>query len=159
MGKEHFPDLLREIPELGQRLVAIMSDRVRFITNVQQEHEKMTALAADRGRAEQQIRALAKFPDENPNPVLRVAKNGTVLYTNKAGTPLLKNSMGHAGGVIPDSWRSVIIKVSTTGSSREIDVNYGDILYTLSFVPVLEARYVNIYGTDIDLTEILYQSQ
>ena len=109
------------------------------------QSEKMAAV----GRAEEQIRSLAKFPDENPNPILRVAKNGTVLYANKAGTPLLKNSTGHAGGVIPDSWRSVINEVSTSGSSREIEVTYGDILYILSFVPVVEAGYVNIYGTDI----------
>ena len=104
---------------------------------------------AEHRRAEQEIRALARFPDENPSPILRVARNGTVLYANKGSVPLLRNSKGHAAKVVPDSWRSVIVEVSTSGSSKAIDVTCGELVYDLNFVPVVEAEYVNIYGTDI----------
>ena len=30
----------------------------------------------------EKIRSLARFPDENPNPVLRVRYDGEVLYAN-----------------------------------------------------------------------------
>ena len=44
LGKTHFPEMLHRSPELGQRLVAIMSDRVRDSTRAQQQREKMMAL-------------------------------------------------------------------------------------------------------------------
>ena len=36
----------------------------------------------ERKQAEQEIISLAKFPSENPNPVLRLSRDGTVLYAN-----------------------------------------------------------------------------
>jgi len=45
---------------------------------------------ADRHRAEEEIARLARFPSENPNPVLRISGDGTVLYSNRAGAPLLE---------------------------------------------------------------------
>ena len=37
----------------------------------------------ERKRAEEEIQALAKFPSESPNPVLRIADNATILYGRK----------------------------------------------------------------------------
>ncbi|MEM1181643.1 MAG: ATP-binding protein [Acidobacteriota bacterium] len=42
--REHFSEMLYEIPELGYRLVALMSDRVREGTRFEQRREKMMAL-------------------------------------------------------------------------------------------------------------------
>ena len=40
--------------------------------------------------AEKQIRALARFPNENPNPVLRLLNDGTLIYANEAALILLE---------------------------------------------------------------------
>ena len=40
-------------------------------------------------RMEDELRSLALFPDENPGPVMRVSKDGTILYGNKAAAPIL----------------------------------------------------------------------
>jgi signal transduction histidine kinase len=42
--KEHFPAMLQAIPELGQRMVSLMADRVREGTKLLQQREKMSAL-------------------------------------------------------------------------------------------------------------------
>lgn len=42
--RDHFPEMLRVIPELGQRMVSLMADRVREATKLTQQREKMTAL-------------------------------------------------------------------------------------------------------------------
>lgn len=44
IAKDDFPDMLREIPELGYRLVALLSDRVRDSTRVADQRAKMMAL-------------------------------------------------------------------------------------------------------------------
>src|SRR5664280_3129299 len=50
------------------------------ITSVQTTIEDIT----ERKRAEQEIFSLAKFPSENPAPVLRLSRDGIVLYANPA---------------------------------------------------------------------------
>jgi signal transduction histidine kinase len=42
--REHFPAMLQAIPELGQRMVSLMADRVREATKLLQQREKMSAL-------------------------------------------------------------------------------------------------------------------
>jgi signal transduction histidine kinase len=42
--REQFPAMLQAIPELGQRMVSLMADRVREATKLVQQREKMSAL-------------------------------------------------------------------------------------------------------------------
>ncbi len=41
---EHFPEMIKRLPELAQRLVGIMADRIRETTRTDQQREKLTAL-------------------------------------------------------------------------------------------------------------------
>ena len=42
----------------------------------------------DRKRAEEELRSVAQFPDENPCPVLHIDRAGTVLYANRSSAAL-----------------------------------------------------------------------
>lgn len=44
LHKRHFADMLHRIPVLGQRLVALMSDRIRETTRLETQQEKLMAL-------------------------------------------------------------------------------------------------------------------
>ena len=44
LHKSLFPEMLQRMPELGQRLVALMSDRIRETTRTEQQRDKLTAL-------------------------------------------------------------------------------------------------------------------
>ncbi len=44
LHRDHFPEMLRRIPEIGQRLVAIMADRIRETTKIETQREKLMAL-------------------------------------------------------------------------------------------------------------------
>ena len=44
LHKSVFPEMLRRVPELGPRLVGLMSDRIRETTRVESQREKMAAL-------------------------------------------------------------------------------------------------------------------
>jgi signal transduction histidine kinase len=44
LHKNLFPEMLQRMPQLGQRLVAIMSDRIRETTKIETQREKMMAL-------------------------------------------------------------------------------------------------------------------
>jgi hypothetical protein len=47
----------------------------------------------------------------NPNPVLSVAKDGTVLYSNKAGDPLLHEWGVEVGEKLPSSIGDIVQRV------------------------------------------------
>jgi PAS domain S-box-containing protein len=49
-------------------------------------------------QAEETIRQLARFPNENPSPVIRVNSDGVIIYANEASTHLL-DSWGAKIGV------------------------------------------------------------
>jgi signal transduction histidine kinase len=44
LHSSHFPEMLRRMPDLAQRLVALMTDRVRSYTQIEQQREKLAAL-------------------------------------------------------------------------------------------------------------------
>lgn len=44
LHKNHFPEMLQRMPLLGQRLVAIMADRIRETTRVETQRDKLMAL-------------------------------------------------------------------------------------------------------------------
>ena len=53
----------------------------------------------ERELARQESEILARFPTENPNPVLRVARDGEILYANPPSEPLLHLWNAARGGV------------------------------------------------------------
>jgi signal transduction histidine kinase len=42
--RDKFPDMLRQVPQIAPRLVAVMSDRIREATRLREQHEKLKAL-------------------------------------------------------------------------------------------------------------------
>ncbi len=68
--------LIDEIDTLEQRAAAIEA--------TYRSGAPMRAKASNRYLANQELADLARFPCENPNPMLRVMPDGTVLYANDA---------------------------------------------------------------------------
>jgi len=103
----------------------------------------------ERKKAEEEIKSLAKFPSENPNPVLRVSKEGKIIYANEGSSPLLKASRCQIGQLLPDKWRNYVNDVFKSGKSKEIEVPCQDQIFLVMFAPVIESGYVCVYGRDI----------
>jgi PAS domain S-box-containing protein len=103
----------------------------------------------DRKRAEEEIRSLAKFPSENPFPILRTAIDGTILYANLASLPLLGTLKTGKDRLLPKSWRESVQQVYAAGMPRELEIASGERVFSIVLVPILDAGYVNLYGRDI----------
>jgi PAS domain S-box-containing protein len=103
----------------------------------------------DRKQAEEEIRNLAKFPEENPGPVIRVSRTGRVLYANGASKSLLAVWGTGVDGIIPESWQEIVAETLETGQKRSRDAAADGTDYTLTCVPVAEGGYANLYGVDI----------
>jgi len=116
----------------------------------------------------EEIVKLAKFPEENPNPVIRVSENGIILYANDASNIFqgrLKSATSEIGS---QHWKTDIFDVKNTGERRiskkwmknvresletgeviHVDLQYRERYFSMSYAPVPEAGYVNIYSYDI----------
>jgi len=109
--------------------------------------------AAKRRNAEQKIRELARFPSENPNPVMRIAKNGSIQYLNYPAKLLLKNLK--ASRNVLSELNQIFPEIFHTGETRNIKTNVGQLTFQFTIIPNRRYSYVNIYGLDItNLTKV-----
>ena len=116
------------------------------------EGENVLAIFRDIGarkEAEEQIASLARFTAENPNPVLRIRQDGTVLYANDKSFPVLSAWQAERHGEIPDEWQKLIENVIENGRTVNVERTVGKRVYVFTVSPVPEANYVNLYGRDI----------
>jgi signal transduction histidine kinase len=103
----------------------------------------------ERKKAEEEIAKLAKFPEENPLPILRVSAEGTVLYSNKPGLVLLDAWGCQVGQQLPAYVQRLVADTLSSGRTMEIETKCGDRVFSVSFVSIAGSNYVNVYGRDI----------
>ncbi|MFC1866133.1 PAS domain S-box protein [Chloroflexota bacterium] len=99
--------------------------------------------------ADEERAKLAKFPSENPNPVMRVAKDGTILYANKASSSLLNTWGCKKGQSLPVYWCNFALDTFHTGENKKSEVNIGDHTLSLTFAPMMDSDNIHIYALDI----------
>ncbi|MFW5866794.1 MAG: PAS domain S-box protein [Armatimonadota bacterium] len=92
---------------------------------------------------------VARFPEENPLPVLRVGEDGVVDYANDAAVELLRALDSEVDQPAPEAWRPELEQVMRSGRPRRLEVAIADRTLLFTFAPVPEHHYVNIYGIDI----------
>ena len=97
----------------------------------------------------EEIEILARFPVENPNPVLRITANGTIIYANDGSEPLLKSWDCQVGQRLPDNLRGFVSDALSSGDSENTEVVCGKRIFLVSFLPSVAAGYVYAYGNDI----------
>lgn len=113
----------------------------------------------ERKRDQEEIAILARFPSENPYPVLRILCNGTLIYANAASRPLLEFFQIEIGDVLPPQWIHTVKEVfrNNTIITQELDCN--NKTYSLTLAPVIEGHYINVYALDITVRKLAEQHQ
>ncbi len=137
----------------NEALEARVQERTVALAKANQALQAANAeLAEDiqrRKRAEEEIRSLAKFPAENPHPVLRLNRDGIILYANEVSGAVLREWRCSVGSRAPDPWPERIREALAGPSRRTFDFECGGRIYTFSIGPVPDAGYVNLYASDI----------
>jgi len=101
--------------------------------------------------SEEESRTLAKFPSENPNPVLRMSKDHSVLYSNEASTPILE-AWGYKEDrrlCLPERENKLISRALSSGKPATFDLDHSDRAFSITVAPVAESDYLNVYALDI----------
>ncbi len=116
---------------------------------LQAANERLDASNRQLRDSEAKIRNLAKFPHENPDPVLRLARDGTVVYANPAAETVLAGFEAGCGSHVPAAWDVDAEAILSGRVNRTAEIPYRDRTYLMAFVPVANPGYVNVYGRDI----------
>ncbi len=103
-------------------------------------------------RAQERILSLARFPDEDPDPVLRVTPYGTILYANKAS-----ESSGLADRKISSEELRMFTRAWESGERQEIVIIQGSKSYLVAIVPIRAEGYINLYARDVTEEKALLQ--
>jgi class 3 adenylate cyclase len=94
-------------------------------------------------------RAIVKFPDQNPNPVLRITWDGALVYANAASVGLVAGLQLTIGEDLPAGLRDQLLDSARAADRTSVEVAAGGRSYSLLAVDLPEFGFVNVYGTDI----------
>jgi len=145
--------LRNEIGDLGRsfdQMADVLGEKENQLRSYSADLERrvMERTAALK-ESEDNYRSLSLFPSENPNPVLRLDREGTILYANEASQTLLTEWSRTRGQLAPDSWRAMAGDALVAGEVTTVEIPCGGRIYSFFIAPVPQSGYVNLYGRDI----------
>ncbi len=115
---------------------------------VDELQHRVAELEKQLAEANQRADWFARFPNENPNPVVRVSGEGIVIYHNAAAanTPSWACALGHpmTAPILP-----LLKEAMQLGKPIERDLPLDGKTYWISVVPITGEGYANIYGRDV----------
>ena len=104
-------------------------------------HEGGQRLSAD------QLAEINRFPDDNPNPVMRVDADGHLIYANPASRGVLEAMGGKLGEPLP---LDVLGRIEAAGRARDFLEFVSDHrTYAIWPVPIRDLDFTNLYGMDV----------
>jgi len=110
----------------------------------------------DRKKAEKELKDafmriedLARFPEENPLPVLRISKEGVLLYANEASGELVEEYGMETGKAVPDKLEGMVKATYAGGENWVGEIEVRGRALSLVLAPIVRGGYVNVYGRDV----------
>ena len=101
-------------------------------------------------RAAAEIKSLSRFPEENPNPVMRISTGGELLYANVAAADLLGSVDWSKGAPIPEALLKSVRCAAEDREAHEFEMaSPSGAVYSFSLSDSTKTGYINIYGRDI----------
>jgi PAS domain S-box-containing protein len=142
-------DTLRDEAEI--RLLNEMGLDISFaLDNMENEKE--------RKQAESEILSVSRFPGEDPNPVLRISAEGTLLYANHNSQPLLDFWKCKVDSKLPDEVQVLVSASLQNDPPEELEIECQERTYSMILTPIWESGYINAYGNDITERKLVDQA-
>lgn len=120
-----------------------------FMEELSFKTKKLEAEIEERKGREEQIRILAKFPDDNPNPIIRATKAKTLSYFNYSAIEKLTGINLSIGGKLPEIFSIAIDKAFKTGEPAEIEYCNEGKTFSFTISPFEDINSAYIYGEEI----------
>ena len=95
------------------------------------------------------LRSVAQFPEDNPNIVLRVARDGRLTYANRASAGLLATAGLAVGDPAPGPLAAAVRQALETGRKTRLELPDGEKTQRLTVIPDSTQAHANCYGRDV----------
>jgi PAS domain S-box-containing protein len=102
-----------------------------------------------RKETEQRLRELSLFPTQNPAPILRVSRDGTLIYANPSALEQLHDWKLAIGEPATAEIRSLATDALNARRPAARELTVGARSYLISIVPIPESDYANLYWIDV----------
>lgn len=103
----------------------------------------------DRRLVQERIEVLARFPEDDPSPVLRIRGDGALLYANPAARVWGTLIPPGDGGQVDPVWAEKVRGALASGKPLTEEWHVGGHYYLVRIIPVSQ-EYVNLYATCIE---------
>ena len=107
----------------------------------------------ERKRIEEEILSISNIPAENPNPVIRISSDKTLIYANDSFNKLLTDagfSEKDALKILPANLYTLIDIALEIGKPHiMLEAKVSDRIISYNIIPIQKRGYVNLYGRDI----------
>ncbi len=103
---------------------------------------------SERLRDIEEIRNLASFPNENPNPIFRIDMNGKILFSNK-NAKSISNAIYEGTIFDINNFWSHILLVRPGETQINVDLIANDKNYSFKIIKRQDSNEYNVYGSDI----------
>ena len=130
-------------------LLGSCSDALAGVRTAEELQNQVLAANGNLQRALKENEVLARIPAESPSPVLRLGKNGQVLYSNQAGSEVLLSLGWRVGDFISGEWMETLTNAFAKSAKCEFEATFQGRVYAFLVAPLPEAGYANFYGMDI----------
>tara|TARA_Y100000768_G_scaffold63198_1_gene43291 strand:- start:4917 stop:6599 length:1683 start_codon:yes stop_codon:yes gene_type:complete len=100
-------------------------------------------------------KVIDKFPDSNPNPVMRVSYKGILGYYNNASSELVEALNLKISKTVSNPILKYVGEVSISGQPANYEIKVGNFTYAASFVPVEEFQFIIVYATDVTALKVI----
>ncbi|MBD3295747.1 MAG: PAS domain S-box protein, partial [Candidatus Omnitrophica bacterium] len=99
--------------------------------------------------ARKKIRDLARFPEENPFPVMRVGADRGFIYSNPGSGDVLSYLTTEKGRMVRKACDATVRQALDRDEVMEKEMEVDGKWYVFVFAPFVGEGYVNVYGYDI----------
>ena len=100
-------------------------------------------------------KVINKFPDQNPNPVMRVSKEGVLDYYNSASKRIVDHFNMETGKIVPEPLIELVGKTVLTGKMTRTEIAADHYTYSVDLVPVDQFGFIIVYATDITAHKVV----
>ena len=155
----HGPRLLRGDVDPALAWQVALTFAVPFVVSTVASVAAIRSQRADRTAVlellEGEIEAINKFPGQNPNPVMRMGRDGRLLYANDASEPISTALGLTVGELVPAGLRDDLWEAGQAQPARQLEVVSGWRTFSVLPVPVPELEVLNLYGTDVTAAKVV----
>ena len=110
----------------------------------------MVSASLDRWRsADEQVRVLSRFPAESPNPVLRVTKDGRLVYANPASREMIDAWGIKPGMHLPAELTDLLEPAMEKTSGKGAEITVKDRVFWFLAAPLADSHETYLYGRDV----------